>query len=753
MITEAVHPPTGQAAARSRSLTLPGVLRFQLYFAGAAFVSWTLLRVILWFRFKPAAAPAWDHIRVFLAGMHVDAAMAFIAPVALIGFSGLLASVVWLAIGPLKFATPRFRSIPLWRILFQSVASVCCLAAVFLLISEWFFFDEFESRFNTVAIDYLLYTHEVFTNIRESYPVPAIIAACLVFGGGMAWGAFRFARPDWRGIAVQLQVLGISVLLTALWFVQVYLPVPFLVPAGILVIALAAVIGWHCRRDRRLGLAVAWLAVAAAGFFSVRPAETNFSVHRVINELSNNGWASAIRAAWSRHLEFTAFYVTMPRDEAFRRARRLLAEPGVTFVGPEVPDAPKPDANGVIDEAADEKWLDAARLSLTRDVAGDPSKPQRNVCILLEESLGSEFFGCLGRVDKEGRPHTLTPEMDRLAADEGLLFTNIFADGNRTIRGFEGVFSSFPPLPGDSILARDKTERVETIARILKRDGYQTLFLYGGRGTFDYITSYTQPNGWDGLIEEKHFENPTHTTAWGVCDEDLFHRGIEEMRRLHRTGKPFLASFMTVSNHRPYTCPPGRVPDLPEENGRDYVVRYADWALGDFFRRAKKEAFWNDTIFIVVGDHGARVYGSQTIPLQSYRVPFLVAGPCVVPKAQRVDVTGCQLDVAPTILGLLGRPYRTLLYGHDLLKPGAEERQKCLMHHNRSIAIYRSGRQVVYGLNKSLEYWEGDAAAGKMARVQNPDEAFTVLQQDGTALFVTADALYTSRRYILADEK
>ena len=175
--------------------------------------------------------------------------------------------------------------------------------------------------------------------------------------------------------------------------------------------------------------------------------------------------------------------------------------------------------------------------------------------------------------------------------------------------------------------------------------------------------------------------------------------------------------------------------------------------LGDFFRRAKKEAFWNDTIFIVVGDHGARVYGSQTIPLQSYRVPFLVAGPCVVPKAQRVDVTGCQLDVAPTILGLLGRPYRTLLYGHDLLKPGAEERQKCLMHHNRSIAIYRNGRQVVYGLNKSLEYWEGDAAAGKMARVQNPDEAFTVLQQDGTALFVTADALYTSRRYILADEK
>ncbi len=700
-------------------------LRFPFFIAAACFVSWTLLRVVLWFHFKPADASLGDGFKAFAAGLHVDAAMSLFAPVVLIGFSAFITTLVFVVLWPLKLAVPAFRNIPLWYILFRIAVTTGFMIGVFLLISEWYFFDEFQSRFNTVAIDYLLYTHEVFTNIWESYPVPAIVAACGLGGGALSWVAFRRFSPVWRDTSL----------------------------AG------------------KAAVVFGWAAAATLAFISVRPAETSFSIQREVNEIANNGWASAIRAAWSRDLEFEPFYVSMLRDEAFRRARVLLAEPGGEFTGPEVPDAPKPDAEGRVDEAANAAWLDAARRSLTRRIPGDPEKPRRNVCILLEESLGSEFWGSLGRVDKQGNPHTLTPEMDKLAGEEGMLFTKILADGNRTIRGFEGVFSSFPPLPGDSILARDKTGRVETIARVLKRDGYQSLFLYGGRGSFDHIASYTLPNGWDRLVQQKMlpswvpawlgggkpaadeevFEDPVHTTAWGVSDEDLFHRGIKEMRKLHDTGKPFFVSFMTVSNHKPYSYPKGRIPEDPDARKREHAVKYADWALGDFFRLAKEEPFWRDTIFIVVGDHGARVYGSQTIPLQSYRVPFLVVGPCVVGKASRVDVPGCQLDVAPTILGLLGRPYTSLFFGHDLLKPGAEARNKSLMHHNRSIAIYRENRQVVYGLNKTLEYWQGDPEGGKMMKVGR-DDIFDVLQKDGTALFVCADQLYVNYRYIL-DQK
>src|SRR5271170_5946541 len=143
----------------------------------------------------------------------------------------------------------------------------------------------------------------------------------------------------------------------------------------------------------------------------------------------------------------------------------------------------------------------------------------------------------------------LTPEMDKLATEEGILFTNLYASGNRTVRGFEGVLSSFPPLPGDSIVKRDRSDNVETIARVLKRDGYRTIFLYGGRGLFDGMRSFAMRNGYDRFVEQGDFEHPTFTIGWGVCDEDLFMRAVDEFRELSKSNKPFCATLLSVSNH------------------------------------------------------------------------------------------------------------------------------------------------------------------------------------------------------------
>jgi len=297
----------------------------------------------------------------------------------------------------------------------------------------------------------------------------------------------------------------------------------------------------------------------------------------VLNEIANNGQRAFVNAALTRHLDFPAFYETMPGPDAFQRARRLLTEPNTRFA--------------------------AAQDSLQRSVAGDPARPRLNVVIFLEESFGSEFWGCLGR------SNSLTPEMDRLAA-EGLLFTNIYASGNRTVRGFEGVLSSFPPLPGDSIVKRDRSQNVETIARVLKRDGYDTVFLYGGRGVFDGMRAFALNNGYDRFVEQKHFAHPTFTTIWGVCDEDIFQRSLEEFRVLSSAGKPFCGTILSVSNHKPYSYPPGRIPENPAQRLRNHAVKYSDYALGQFFQAVKKESFYTNTIFVVVADHGARVYGS-----------------------------------------------------------------------------------------------------------------------------------------------
>lgn len=634
----------------------------------------SVMRLCLWWGHGPEGLGLGTLAKTLLQGLLSDVAVALmvVAPLA-----------VWCA----------WRKKP-WqgwgrRLLLTGVA-LAWLVQSFLFISEGFFFDEFLSRFNTVAIDYLIYPTEVMTNLWESYPIIKIVTGCVLAAGLVTWVSFKAVPP-------------------------VVAPV-----------------------ERRWGRVLAWLAMALALLGMVLLKGSGVSKERIVNELASNGAVSGLTAAWSRHLPYDVFYATLPRDEAYELAREILGQNGGEFTGPPPPKVP---ASG-----PDAAWFDAARASLQRRIPGDPAKPKLNVCVLLEESLGSEFFGVLGRVTKKGKPDTLTPCMDQLIREKGLLFDNIYADGNRTIRGFEAVFSSFPPLPGDSILARDRTENVETLARVLKRDGYQSLFLYGGHGTFDFIKSYVVPNGWDRLIEQGDFEDPVFTTAWGVSDEDLYGRGIKEMRELHAQGKPFLVSFMTVSNHQPYAYPTGRIAEDPKARSRKHVVKYTDWALGDFFEKVQQEAFWKDTIFVVVADHGARVYGSQTIPLKSYEIPLVVFGPAVVPEARRVSALGCQLDVTPTILGLIGRPYESMFFGRDLLKAGSGT-GRVMMHHNRSIGIYEPERLVVYGLNQQVSAWMGPLKQGELKPLEVPDAQAEAISRRGQALYRVADDLYMQRRY------
>jgi phosphoglycerol transferase MdoB-like AlkP superfamily enzyme len=456
------------------------------------------------------------------------------------------------------------------------------------------------------------------------------------------------------------------------------------------------------------------MALAAVLTPTVNLKSVHVSNDRTLNEIANNGAISFLVAAWTNNLDYAAFYKTLPAAEAYQRTRRLLTEANTEFV-----------EDG---------------QSIRRRVAGDPTRPRLNVVIFLEESLGSEFWGCLGRTN------TLTPEMDKLAAQEGMLFTNIYASGNRTVRGFEGVLSSFPPLPGESIVKRDRSDNVETIARVLKSDGYTNVFLYGGRGLFDGMRSFAVRNGYDRFIEQKHFEHPTFSTIWGVCDEDVFLRGVEEFRELAKTGQPFCGTILSVSNHKPYTYPKGTIPEDPDQRRRENAVKYSDYALGRFFEAARKEAFWTNTLFVVVADHGARVYGEQSIPIHSYEIPLLIAGPAVVQSPSRVAQLGCSLDVPTTVLGLLGRPYETLFFGRDLLRSRPED-GRAWLNHNRDIGMLAHDRLVVLGLKQAVEFYQGDPKVAEMRPLSQPTDADRELERDTIAVYQVADDLYMHRRY------
>jgi phosphoglycerol transferase MdoB-like AlkP superfamily enzyme len=658
---------------------------FAVFFFFSILVSCTLLRLVLFWHFGRHEPAAWRSLaEILLIGFHQDF---------LVALGTTLPLLFWIWILP----DGLFRSW-LHRIPFVLGFFVFWIAQVFIYFIEYYFFDEFKSRFNTVAVDYLVAPHEVAGNIWESYPVMLVVGICAAVSLVWVVTALIYFRQMWfqpvRARSRFVHFFGSLVLFVLVWIT--FNP-QFTLFADVI--------------DRNWTACADWVIGTVEG--------THFSSNRTLNEIANNGSFSFANAALTRNLDYTIYYPTINKDEAYRRVRLLLGMPG--------------------------EDMTSQTNSILRHVAGDSKKPKLNVVILLEESLGSKFWGSLGR------SNTLTPEMDTLATNEGLFFTNIYASGNRTVRGFEGVLSSFPPLPGDSIVKRDRSTNVETIARILKREGYNTIFFYGGRGMFDSMKSYALDNGWDRFLEHNppfndDFKHPNFATVWGVCDEEVYARAIKEFHDLNATGKPFLGTIMSVSNHKPYTYPTGRIPEDPEPRKRDKAVKYSDWCLGQFFAAAKKEPFWTNTIFVVVADHGDRVYGSQEIPIFSYEIPFVILGPSVVKKPARIGQLGCSLDVAPTVLGLIGRPYDTLFFGRDLLKEKPGE-GRVFINHNRDVGIMEHERMVVLGIQKTTEYYSGDPKVANMQPLPSPKKSDLEIDTNAVAVYQVADDLYMNEKY------
>lgn len=534
----------------------------------------------------------------------------------------------------------------------------------FFLATEFVFFDEFGSRLNYVAFEYLVYPGEVCCNLYQSYPITTWLAGVASIGGGLYLGLRRrFAAR---------------------------LPMP-------------------APPERRYALLGGMLVVAGGLWLTTKTADTEITGDRVANECAGNGLYSFAYYALTCRFDYERFYLTIDAENAARRVRRRIAAPAAAFH----PESANP---------------------LDRTVAATRPRSDYNVVLVLEESLGSDFIGALG----DNRQ--LTPCFDALSRD-GLLFDNFYATGNRTARALEATLAGLPPIPTESILKRDHSGHVHTLANVLADRGYERLFMTGGRGVFDGVQSFMTANGFNRFVEQKDFVNPVFTNAWGVCDEDLFRRAVQELDALHQTGKPFFATLLTVSNHRPFTYPAGRVPD-PDQS-RERAVRYADHALGEFFREARRHPFFNRTVFVVMGDHGARIYGSQLFPMRSYRVPVMVLLPGGERAGTRCHTLACSLDVAPTILGLLGGDYRGAFFGRDALSidPAAGY---ALMQHNHDLALLdASGRMAVLGANRAAGCYRYDQATFALARDRQPEAD---LIDDCAAFFQTADELYYSER-------
>ena len=638
------------------------------------------------YRLSPLAAIATSYLLVsfFLRlvlvigfGYKNDVAAVVLVPTVLIGLINDSITLCYL-LAPLylllTFMPKRLYRSPAGRVIMAAITWIAFFSIAYLAVMQYHFFKEFNARFNLVAVDYLIYPHEVFINIYQSYHVVSTLLIVATYATAMLCFFWKWIIP------VSDQSLSMK---------------------------------------HRVGCTLAYsvVIVACSTLFSTHTFD--FSANRITNEIAADGVSSFFEALHTNHLDYPAYYRTGDQQTLSRLLVNTLAK--------------------------DTSRTEPAATTLNRIAVGNQYGPGKlNVVVIVEESMGCEQVDtCRQGLDLDAAIASspgLTPNLDKLAR-QGLFFNRAYATGTRTVRGLEAITTSFPPIPSESIIKRPGNDHVASWGKVMREQGYATSFLYGGYSLFDNMQAFYRGNQFT-VKDRSDIENPRFSNIWGVSDQDLFSFATAYYDTLAATGAPFFSIIMTTSNHSPFTFPDGIEGVRSRGGDRLDGVRYADYALGEFFRKIESTSWFPKTLFVVVADHGARVYGSEKIPLRSYEIPLLIMAPGHLAPEQ-IDCPISQMDIAPTVMGLLGLPYSAPFFGQNVFAE-SDNARVLLFNHNHDVALYQNGRLAVLGLRNDVHtyaYRLGDES------MQETVQDKTLLDL-ATAYYQTAFNLFLHHQYI-----
>lgn len=621
----------------------------------------TLMRVTLMiFSLKNMDGSFFGMLRIFGMGLLFDIGVASFF---------LLPYSVYLLLLPSRWSGSLVNRIVTYVFFF-----ITTLILMFSFFAEFTFWLEFESRFNFIAVDYLIYTYEVVQNINESYPLPILIGCMLSVTAIITWcfsaaGTFRSAFTG---------------------------DTPFL---------------------RRTGFFAGVAGVAAIYVMFVDNGLAEKGRNRYEDELAKAGVYSFFSAFRNNELNYGLFYRLIDDKKAFAITRACLEDSSSTFLsgGP----------------------------GIRRHIRnGSTEEVRPNVILVTIESLSADFLG------RYGNTQHLTPVLDSLAK-ENFVFDNMYATGTRTVRGMEALTLAIPPTPGNSIVRRPDNADLFTVGSVFRSKGYATGFFYGGDGYFDNMNQFFGSNGYDITdkgrnmvigddFAAKRYRIPdslvNFRNAWGICDEDLYAAVLRSAGRQYKEGKPFFNFVMTTSNHRPFTYPDGKV-ERPSGSGREGAVQYTDYAIGQFLNAARKEPWFSNTVIIFIADHCASSAGKNEIDIAKYHIPAII---CNLPGARRDSIGQLcsQIDLFPTLFGLLQWNYESNLYGMDVRQPGYRPR-----------AFLGTYQKLAYLKNDSLVILSPQQRAETMlyaleGNTQTPVAANETITREAIAFYQTAYYLF-----------
>ncbi|WP_421213306.1 LTA synthase family protein [Aeromonas sp. 600479] len=465
-------------------------------------------------------------------------------------------------------------------------------------------------------------------------------------------------------------------------------------------------------------LAIGFLgARSSLGHRALNPAMVAFAEDPLVNALTVNSAYSLFFAIKQMGAEEDAsrFYGKMTEQKVLEVMRRESGRPASDFNSDLLP-------------------------SQTFNEASFKGKP-KNLVILLQESLGAQFVGSLG-----GLP--LTPNIDALS-QQGWAFEQLYATGTRSVRGIEAVLTGFTPTPAQAVVKLGKSQtNFFTIADLLKQRGYDTSFIYGGESHFDNMRSFFLGNGFTTIIEQKDFDNPVFKGSWGASDEDLMAKADDTFNALHKEGKPFFSLVFSSSNHDPFEFPDNRIElfEQPKQT-RNNAAKYADYAIGEFFKRAKQSDYWKDTLFLVIADHDSRVGGASLVPIPRFHIPGVIVGDGIAPKKDPRIVS--QIDMAPTLLSLMGISADYPMLGKDLTRMPADWPGRAIMQYDKNFALMRGKDVVILQPERAAEGYIYDDASEKLTPAAQPD----ILKEDALGLALWGSMAYQKSLYQTAKDE
>jgi phosphoglycerol transferase MdoB-like AlkP superfamily enzyme len=572
---------------KSRYALLGG---FFLFFWIASFLVRTALLAL---SFSKAGLAVGDVMGLYLKGFAFDTALAvfFCLPYAF-----------YLLILPQRLVRTAFNRRITYAGFFLTVMII-----LFSFFAEFPFWEEFESRFNFIAVDYLIYTYEVVNNINQSYPLPILIAAMLLLTAGVLFLFYklRLFQATFQSNTSISKRFAISGILTV-------------------------------------------VGVLSALFLTNSMAET--SPNRYRNELSKAGIFSFFAAFKNNELDYYAFYRTGDEAEAFATVRSKLSEPNAQFQPDNGPlrrfiqstDSlqQKPNVVLIVIESFSADFM---------GYFGNTKQITPFIDSLAHNSLLFTDLYATGTRTVRGMealslciPPTPGNSIVRRPGNDGLfnIGTVFKAQGYQStfIYGGDGYFDNMNDFFGNNhfdIIDRGRKMSVGDV--------------YAGKRT-------TIP---DSAVQ---FEN-----AWGICDEDLYQAALRDADAKYETQLPFFQFIMTTSNHRPYTYPEGKI-DIPSGTGRSGAVKYTDFALQQFISQMRQRQWFENTVVLIVADHCASSAGKNEIDVSKYHIPCLIYN-LKGAYPQTIDRQCSQIDVFPTLFALLGWSYESNFFGKNVLSP------------------------------------------------------------------------------------